>query len=239
MKKLLVAAAIVTLSFTAAQAGTTLTEFDFTDGNRGGTWSGNQVGSLDYSEGGIDLTVSSGRWDPDYWGNDVVSKSGSINQYNNGGLGIRNGSWNSESHYIDSDDVKDVAIFEFETDVTLVSVSFSHFDTEYNDYDDFAFFFDKGADGTLEVTFQGSDLIKDNIDDFGGVTYLFASLLQGDFTGNLFGIGALTYYDDFKIASMVVSTSTVPVPAALPLMGSGLALLGFMGWRRKRQAAKA
>lgn len=26
-----------------------------------------------------------------------------------------------------------------------------------------------------------------------------------------------------------------PIPAALPLFGSGLALLGFMGWRRKRQ----
>ena len=31
--------------------------------------------------------------------------------------------------------------------------------------------------------------------------------------------------------------SPVPLPAALPLMGSGLALLGFMGWRKKRKAA--
>ncbi len=27
----------------------------------------------------------------------------------------------------------------------------------------------------------------------------------------------------------------VPLPAALPLMGTGLAVLGFMGWRRKRK----
>ncbi|MFK5980997.1 MAG: VPLPA-CTERM sorting domain-containing protein [Rhizobiaceae bacterium] len=31
--------------------------------------------------------------------------------------------------------------------------------------------------------------------------------------------------------------SAVPVPAALPLFGTGLAVLGFMGWRRKRRAA--
>jgi len=30
--------------------------------------------------------------------------------------------------------------------------------------------------------------------------------------------------------------TTVPVPAALPLFGTGLALMGFIGWRRKRKA---
>lgn len=33
------------------------------------------------------------------------------------------------------------------------------------------------------------------------------------------------------------SVSEVPVPAALPLFGTGIALLGFMNWRRKRKAA--
>ncbi len=31
--------------------------------------------------------------------------------------------------------------------------------------------------------------------------------------------------------------SPVPLPAALPLFGSALALLGMVGWRRKRRAA--
>lgn len=31
--------------------------------------------------------------------------------------------------------------------------------------------------------------------------------------------------------------STVPLPAALPLFGSALAMLGIVGWRRRRQAA--
>lgn len=34
-----------------------------------------------------------------------------------------------------------------------------------------------------------------------------------------------------------LNVSPVPVPAALPLFGSGLALIGLLGWRRKRQSA--
>lgn len=33
------------------------------------------------------------------------------------------------------------------------------------------------------------------------------------------------------------SVAPIPVPAALPLFGSGLAMLGFAGWRRKRKQA--
>lgn len=33
--------------------------------------------------------------------------------------------------------------------------------------------------------------------------------------------------------------SAVPLPAAFPLYGAGLAVLGFLGWRKKRQAAAA
>lgn len=40
---------------------------------------------------------------------------------------------------------------------------------------------------------------------------------------------------DFEVNAFEVAP--VPVPAALPLMGAGLAALGFFGWRRKRKAA--
>ena len=36
-----------------------------------------------------------------------------------------------------------------------------------------------------------------------------------------------------------VGLSVVPLPAALPLYGAGLAVLGFMGWRRRKAAATA
>lgn len=36
-----------------------------------------------------------------------------------------------------------------------------------------------------------------------------------------------------------IAVNPVPLPAALPLFGAGLAGLGFVGWRRKRKAATA
>lgn len=33
-----------------------------------------------------------------------------------------------------------------------------------------------------------------------------------------------------------INNTVVPVPAALPLFGTGLAIMGFIGWRRKRKA---
>lgn len=35
----------------------------------------------------------------------------------------------------------------------------------------------------------------------------------------------------------VITVSAVPLPAALPLYGAGIAVLGFMGWRRRKNAA--
>ncbi|MBE7638290.1 hypothetical protein GUA87_15640 [Sneathiella sp. P13V-1] len=42
----------------------------------------------------------------------------------------------------------------------------------------------------------------------------------------------------YSIVSMDVTTpSAVPLPAALPLYAAGVGLLGFMGWRRRRQSS--
>jgi len=40
-----------------------------------------------------------------------------------------------------------------------------------------------------------------------------------------------------KIDFTEPTISVVPLPAALPLFGSGLAIMGFIGWRRKRMSA--
>ena len=34
------------------------------------------------------------------------------------------------------------------------------------------------------------------------------------------------------------TVAVIPLPAALPLYGTGLAVMGFLGWRRKRQALR-
>ena len=36
-----------------------------------------------------------------------------------------------------------------------------------------------------------------------------------------------------------VNVSPIPLPAALPLFGTGLGIMGFIGWRRKRRIAAA
>lgn len=38
--------------------------------------------------------------------------------------------------------------------------------------------------------------------------------------------------------TLTAPVNVIPLPAALPLYGTGLALMGFMGWRRKRQALR-
>lgn len=48
--------------------------------------------------------------------------------------------------------------------------------------------------------------------------------------------------DFFRVASLTFDTaavSAVPVPAALPLFGTGLAVMGFVGWRRKQKTSVA
>ena len=54
---------------------------------------------------------------------------------------------------------------------------------------------------------------------------------------------AMTCGNDVIIAEIPVTITThqetTPIPAALPLFGTGLGVLGLLGWRRKRKAALA
>lgn len=56
------------------------------------------------------------------------------------------------------------------------------------------------------------------------------------FTDNEFNeIRFLSGGNAFEYANLNVSA--VPLPAALPLYGAGLAVMGFIGWRKRRKAA--
>lgn len=53
------------------------------------------------------------------------------------------------------------------------------------------------------------------------------------------GNKAISHLTVFGYLQDTVDTMpTVPVPAALPLFGTGIALLGLLSWRRKRRSAK-
>ncbi len=63
----------------------------------------------------------------------------------------------------------------------------------------------------------------------GGAATIFSE--SGE--GYIFGSSGETPYS----LSIETQISAVPLPAALPLYGAGLAVLGFVGWRKKRKAA--
>jgi len=96
-----------------------------------------------------------------------------------------------------------------------------------------------------EVSFDTPLDLKSNQDGLGNgftlATLQFKGLvdgitdlvLSGTF-GNEFGLGFAHDVIDGKII-VGDRISVVPLPAALPLYGAGLAVMGFIGWRRKRR----
>jgi len=65
------------------------------------------------------------------------------------------------------------------------------------------------------------------------------SLILGSFTTSSWALNLSI--DDGEVFGIVTSAnvSPVPLPAALPLFGTGLGIMGFIGWRRKRRMAEA
>lgn len=77
----------------------------------------------------------------------------------------------------------------------------------------------------------------------GTLSTVIASILSSDLRVGFHvqGIGTAGASDSIynKNTEKVDAPPTVPIPAALPLLASGLGALGFIGWRRKRKLARA
>lgn len=58
--------------------------------------------------------------------------------------------------------------------------------------------------------------------------------LLGTYTINLLANNGVNFLS--TSIDVIVGPSPVPLPAALPLLGSGLAAMGFFGWRRRRKS---
>jgi hypothetical protein len=202
-------AVVATLAFAATTAQAT-TVFDLT-GN--GKW----ATSYSFTEDGIGLTAFTGRQN----GNAVTTSSSDwLYQQNQHGLGLYSPG-NDKDKEIDGDHKNEVVQFYFDQAVSLISITFSKVDSN----DDFDFYFDAGS-GLAEV--------DDDIDIPNNDRYLFSSL----WTGQLFGFGADGNDDNFTIKKIeVAAISNIPLPAALPLYGTGLAVMGYLGWRKRRKAA--
>ncbi|WP_169566135.1 hypothetical protein [Sneathiella limimaris] len=66
--------------------------------------------------------------------------------------------------------------------------------------------------------------------------------MEADYDGyNILGLGNVLEVDMFVTEPgdwiRVVTVSAVPLPAALPLYGAGIAVLSFLGWRKRRGSA--
>lgn len=81
---------------------------------------------------------------------------------------------------------------------------------------------------------DGGLLVADDI-----VTDIASLLVPSDGTTNDFFLAQAINGDDFAITQnrdfSLVQLNPVPIPAALPLFGTGLAVIGFIGWRRKQK----
>ncbi len=201
--------AVLALFFLTTSPALSATVFDLS-GNGG--W----AKTYNFDQDGIGLTVSTGRQS----GSSATQNSYDwLYQSNHNGIGMYSYG-NGKNKEIDGKNADELVQFAFNTAVQLVSITFGKVDSN----DDFDFFFDAGS-GLIE---QAS-----YIDIPGNNTYQFGSFWNGE----LFGIGASGNHDNFTIKRIAVDVTAIPLPAALPLYGTGLALIGFLGWRRRRKAA--
>ncbi|WP_417720406.1 PEP-CTERM sorting domain-containing protein [Salipiger sp.] len=100
---------------------------------------------------------------------------------------------------------------------------------------------------------DNSTFISQDDDSGGGLnSFLSSTLSIGTYTawitshGSYWDTGSNAIATDhdhlpmnytLTINTDISGASTVPLPAAAPLLGGGLGLLGFFGWRKKRKAA--
>jgi PEP-CTERM motif len=95
-----------------------------------------------------------------------------------------------------------------------------------------------GPGGTVQISFNDgtSELLTiPSLGDSGGVEYwgftdtsAFSTITITDVSGDNFGIDGISFNRE--------QLAPTPLPAALALFISGLGLMGFFGWRRKKEA---
>ena len=196
--------------------------FDFTDpDSRTGGSSNSNAQSFSYSSEGIGLEVSGVYFDQS--GNRFDADS--IGLYP-GGLGVRSLPRPYDSHTVDNGGVFDFLLLEFDTQVSLDSISLGY----------------RGGDTDVTLAYYSTPDIFHAGDIFNASLGSNPANPDG-FLSDIWLIGAFSpiisdasanytrAWDSFKVNGIGVSMSEVPLPGALWLFGTGLFVLG--GLRRR------
>lgn len=206
----------VTFGFDDFAGFTTASSVTKTEGSLGVT----VTASYSFNSGSLNSTSNS---------NTLVTRNSNL------GLGVKNSGENSggTSWAVDGNGAYDRLTLAFTDTVVLLSAQFFHYGS--NLY--FTLFTDNDGDVQFEA------VTTESYTSGGAAT--FASL-----EGDLFGFGATGYgpgRSQFKLTSVTVEKlndgdgdlPTVPIPASLPLFGTGLALMAYLGMRRRKKANAA
>ena len=129
------------------------------------------------------------------------------------------------------------------SDVTISAVATPN--GNYNFDDHFAAVYDQSpagsalSDGTPPIGSTSPGLLT--LDGTNGSTPITLALSAGTYYLRLFGLlpGNINSGHALSAVAGTLTIAATPIPAALPLFGTALALFGFMGWRRKTAPAAA
>jgi hypothetical protein len=172
--------------------------------------------TFSFNEDGIGLTATTGRQSGI---TALEDRTDWLYQSNGQGLGMYS-PFNGNSYEIDGGFISEAIQFYFDQAVKIVGITFGKVGKD----DDFDFYFNDGS---------GLEEVQDDIDIGKNGKYVFSSL----WAGNHFAIGADSGDDSFTIKKLevaAISITAVPLPVALPLYGTGIAVMGFLAWRRRR-----
>jgi len=180
------------------------------------------------------------------WGNTL--ETGEIWRWNTG-LGACNrtegtigGGCSTFQHQVDNRSYDDFVLFAFDNTMTFDNVVIDPYfrtdvdvtfwignitNTDLTGQDDVTLL-NMGFNNPIDTLFNGKTYSPQTIDLFGGTGNVLLISGQRD-------IGAPDDDDYFKIASLTVTTTVVPVPAAVWLFGSGL--IGLIGVARRKSAS--
>ncbi len=182
---------------------------------------------------GVGVTLTAATWTLDSFNSTTDTGTGTIDplgpsdqaefSYSTGGLGIINSSGDN-SHEIEGNGWKDIAIFEFDHKVTLDWMKFNYVDSN----DDVAVFVGDSLAGLTDFSLY----------NILGSAPTGEARVDLDLMGQVFAFGAKHTFDNFKLKQFSFSkvTDPVPLPGGLALMATAVAAAGFVRSRKPVRA---